>query len=121
MELSRTLELLKQGIHDGLHAGAQLNVSRRGQTIAELALGESRPGVAMSPHTVNAWLSSGKPVAAVAIAQLWERGRLNLDDPVVRHIPEFAPHGKECVTIRHLLTHTAGLRAFALNYDRPVE
>jgi CubicO group peptidase (beta-lactamase class C family) len=121
MELSRTLQLIEQGIRDGSHAGAQLYVSRAGTTFVELAVGESRPGVAMSPNTLNAWLSSGKPVAAVAIAQLWERGRLQLDDPVVRYIPEFAPQGKERVTIRHLLTHSAGLRAFALNYDRPVD
>ncbi len=56
------------------------------------------------------WMSSTKPVAAVAICQLWERGRLELDDPVARHIPEFAQGGKERVTVRHLLTHTGGLR-----------
>jgi CubicO group peptidase (beta-lactamase class C family) len=56
------------------------------------------------------WLSSTKPVAAVAIAQLWERGLLELDDPVARHLPEFAARGKERITLRHLLTHTAGIR-----------
>ena len=56
------------------------------------------------------WLSSGKPLAAVAIAQLWERELLRLDDPVARHLPEFAPGGKEAITVRHLLTHTSGIR-----------
>jgi CubicO group peptidase (beta-lactamase class C family) len=56
------------------------------------------------------WLSSTKPVTAFCIAQLWERGRLELDHPVARHIPEFAAHGKDGVTVRHLLTHTAGIR-----------
>jgi CubicO group peptidase (beta-lactamase class C family) len=36
--------------------------------------------------------------------------RLELDDPVARHLPEFAVHGKERITLRHLLTHTAGIR-----------
>jgi CubicO group peptidase (beta-lactamase class C family) len=64
----------------------------------------------MTPDTITLWLSSGKPITAVAIAQLWERGLLDLDDPVVRFIPEFAPYGKDTITVRHLLTHTAPLR-----------
>jgi CubicO group peptidase (beta-lactamase class C family) len=46
----------------------------------------------------------------VAVLQQWERGALTLDDPVCRHVPEFAAHGKEGITLRHLLTHTAGIR-----------
>ena len=64
------------------------------------------------------WLSAGKPVAAVAIGRLWERGGLTLDDSVAAHIPAFAAHGKSGITIRHLLTHTAGLRAASGNWGR---
>jgi len=49
-------------------------------------------------------------VAAVAIGQLWERGLLGLDDPIARHVPEFAQNGKGAITIRHALTHTGGFR-----------
>jgi uncharacterized protein YbbC (DUF1343 family)/CubicO group peptidase (beta-lactamase class C family) len=45
-----------------------------------------------------------------AVMLLVERGQLKLDDPVVQYIPEFAPHGKEAITLRQLLTHTSGLR-----------
>lgn len=45
-----------------------------------------------------------------AIMLLAERGRLNIDDPVQQHIPEFTGDRKDQVTIRHLLTHTSGLR-----------
>lgn len=45
-----------------------------------------------------------------AVMQLVERGKLRLDDPVHRHIPAFAQHGKEAITVRHLLTHMSGLR-----------
>jgi CubicO group peptidase (beta-lactamase class C family) len=66
------------------------------------------------------WLSAGKPVSAVAVAQLWERGLLELDDPVARHIPEFAAGGKDAITIRHILTHTAGFRAVLGHWeDKP--
>lgn len=109
-QIPRTAELIAEQMRAGLHIGAQVFVSREGQTLADFALGESRPGVAMTPDTIMLWMSATKPTGAVAIAQLWERGRLDLDDPVARHIPEFAQNGKEHITIRHILTHTAGIR-----------
>lgn len=45
-----------------------------------------------------------------AVMQLVERGKLRLDDPVARHLPAFAQHGKDGITVRHLLTHMSGLR-----------
>lgn len=48
---------------------------------------------------------------APSIMLLWERGKLGLDEPVATYFPEFQARGKERVTIRHLLTHTSGLRA----------
>ena len=108
--LPSTTALLEEGIGQRLHTGAQLYVSREGEAVADVAVGESRPGVAMTPDTVMLWLSSSKPVTAVAVAQMWERGKLRLDDRVAKHIPEFARNGKEPVTIRHVLTHTAGFR-----------
>lgn len=110
MQFSRSLELIEQGIERGLHIGAQLYVSRRLVPLADLGIGECRGGVALNAATVMLWLSSSKPLGAAAILQLQERGRLHVDDPVVRHIPEFGTGGKQTVTIRHLLTHTGGFR-----------
>jgi CubicO group peptidase (beta-lactamase class C family) len=101
---------------EGLHGGAQVYVSVWGEVAIDAAVGVARPGdggrggVAMTPETIVLWLSSGKPLTAVAIAQLWERGGLDLDDAVAKFIPEFAASGKEGITVRHLLTHTAPLR-----------
>jgi CubicO group peptidase (beta-lactamase class C family) len=108
--LPRTREAILDGVRQGLHPGAQLYVSRHGETIADGAAGEIRPGQPLRRDHLMLWLSSTKPVGAVAIAQLWQRGRLELDDPVARHIPEFAAHGKGAITLRHLLIHTAGIR-----------
>ena len=108
--LPKTLALLEQGRHSILHPGAQLYVSLRGEVIADLALGEARPGGPMQRDTLTLWLSAGKPITAIAIAQLAERGLLAFDDFVSRHLPEFAQNGKNAITIRHLLTHTAGFR-----------
>jgi CubicO group peptidase (beta-lactamase class C family) len=117
--LPRTWAAIHDGIAAGLHLGTQIYVSRHGAVLADAAAGEARPGEPLRCDHRMLWLSSTKPVAAVAIAQLWERGLLDLDDPVVRHVPEFAAHGKEAITLRHLLTHTAGIRL--LNVGWPHE
>ncbi|HLF57638.1 MAG TPA: serine hydrolase domain-containing protein [Thermoanaerobaculia bacterium] len=108
--LAGTAAELARGVESGLQLGGQLFVSSAGETVADAAFGEARPGEPMRRDHWMLWLSSTKPVAAVAIAQLWERGALALDDPVARHLPEFAPGGKAAITVRHLLTHTSGIR-----------
>lgn len=116
--LDRTRLAIHRGMEHRLQVGAQLFVARGQEIIANLALGEARPGVPMRADTLMIWMSCTKAVAAVAIAQLWERGLLDLDDPVARHIPEFAARGKGAVTIRHVLTHTAGFRGVAGDWER---
>lgn len=112
----QTFRTIDDGTQSGLHIGAQVAISRCGESICNVALGRSRPGStdagepAMSPDTLMLWLSSGKPVTAIAVAQLMERGILRLDDPVGTHVPEFAANGKQAVTIKHLLTHVGGFR-----------
>ncbi len=108
--LPRIAAELEGEIASGLELGGQIFVARRGATVVDAGFGEARPGEPMGRDHLMLWMSSTKPVAAVAICQLWERGRLELDDPVARHIPEFAQGGKAGVTLRHLLTHTGGLR-----------
>jgi CubicO group peptidase (beta-lactamase class C family) len=64
-----------------------------------------RPATA---DTVYLWFSMTKIVTATAVVQLAERGLLGLDDEVVRWVPAF-PAGRGRVTVRHLLSHSAGL------------
>jgi CubicO group peptidase (beta-lactamase class C family) len=63
-----------------------------------------------SANTVYLWFSMTKLVTATATVQLAERGRLALDDPVGEFVTEFPSHDRgQRVTIRHLLSHSAGL------------
>jgi CubicO group peptidase (beta-lactamase class C family) len=61
------------------------------------------------------WIASmTKPLTGTSILMLQEEGKLNIEDPVAKYIPEFAhiktPSGKPAnLTLRHLLTHTSGL------------
>ena len=121
---------LAAGIDRGLQLGGQLYVSRGTRAgreiVADAAFGLARPpaaeppgirpGVAMTRAHRMLWMSSTKPFAAVAIAQLRERGRLAFDDPVAAVVPEFAAGGKEAITIRHLLTHTGGIRMIDVGF-----
>ncbi len=108
--LPTVTSLIEQGIGSGQHLGAQVYVSRNGLVVADTAQGEVKPGFKMSCDSVQTWMSATKPVTAVAFAQQWEQGRLDLDTPVAEVIPTFAQGGKEAVTPRHLLTHTGGFR-----------
>jgi CubicO group peptidase (beta-lactamase class C family) len=106
--LVRTIEVIERGIAENLHLGAQLYVSRDGETVADLGIGQARDGIPMSADHLMLWMSSTKPITAVAIGQMWEKGQLNFDDKVAQYIPEFGANGKEPITIRHVLTHTGG-------------
>lgn len=53
--------------------------------------------------------SVSKPIVAMSIHLLAERGELRLDDPVRRYWPEYAQSGKDAITIRQVLTHRAGV------------
>ena len=119
-EIAGAIAVIGEGIRRGLHLGAQVYVSIDGKAVADLGVGEARAGVPMTPESMVIWFSMTKPSVAVAVAQLWERGLLELDDRVIEHVPEFGAHGKDTITLRHLLTHTAGIRdADAINSTAP--
>jgi CubicO group peptidase (beta-lactamase class C family) len=104
---SELVDTLESQRADGLHPGAQAYISRFGEPLLDIAIGESTAGRALERDDVMLWYSSGKPVTAAAVLQLWERGRLGLDDPVAEYVDSWGA-GKERVTIRHVLTHTGG-------------
>ncbi len=101
---------MQAGLAARRELGVQLYAVLGGEPVADVALGESRPGVAMSSDTLVLWISCSKPVMGVAFGQLIERGLVGLDDPVTKYLPEFGQGGKQDVALRHLLTHTAGFR-----------
>lgn len=109
VSLTRTVDRLQAGIREGLHPGAQLYVSVEGRTVADVAVGNATTTSAMTSDTMTVWMSLTKGVTAVAVAQMWETGQIDIDDPVRVHLPEFGVRGKACLTFRHLLTHTAGI------------
>ncbi|MCZ8517431.1 serine hydrolase [Paenibacillus filicis] len=95
-------------------AGAAVAVSQHGEIIYQKGFGvrdiETKDPV--TPDTIFGTASVTKSFTALAIMQLADEGKLSLDDPVIRYIPEFKLHGLEdtaSVKIHHLLSHTTGL------------
>jgi CubicO group peptidase (beta-lactamase class C family) len=71
---------------------------------------------AVDEHTIYHWASITKTFTGIAIMQLRDRGLLKLDDPIIKYVPELKdvhnPFGPmDAITIRHLLSHSAGFRA----------
>jgi CubicO group peptidase (beta-lactamase class C family) len=105
--LNDVIKTLENQVTEGFHTGAQLHVSRKGQTVLDVAVGEAKPGIKIRNDTILALWSSGKPWTTVAIAQLWESGKLSINQTVQSIIPEFR-NGKESCTIKHILIHAGG-------------
>jgi CubicO group peptidase (beta-lactamase class C family) len=95
--------------------GCSVAVTRAGATVFEQGYGTANleHGVPIRPSSVFHVASVTKPFTAMSILLLARDGRLSPDDDVRRHLPEWA--GPPGVTIRHLLSHTGGMRdAFLL-------
>lgn len=61
--------------------------------------------------TLVNFFSVGKPLAALCALRMVEKGLIELDQPLARYWPEFGTRGKEVITLRHVLSHQAGLPA----------
>lgn len=96
--------------------GVQLYVSSRGEPVCSVAMGQYRPGEALTPDHLLPWLCSGKPVTVIALGQLYDRSLLSTTMRVADVIPEFAAGGKQDVTLHHLLTHSV---VFVPGQDMP--
>jgi CubicO group peptidase (beta-lactamase class C family) len=103
----------------GLHPAIGLTLRRRGVVVVDRAIGHLRgnapddppdaPKVPVRYDSLFNLFSGAKAMTAMVIHLLDERGQVHLDDAVAEYIPEFAKHGKEWVTLRHILTHRAGI------------
>lgn len=100
-------DLVSSGIEGGLQAAAYLD----GNLVADAWAGVADPatGRMVDGDTLFTIFSCGKGVTATAMHLLAERGLIDYDDRIATYWPEFGAHGKEGITIRHALTHTAGI------------
>jgi len=103
----------------GFHPAVQLAIRHRGRVVLNRAIGhgwgnaptdppdaEKIPATTDTPFCVY---SAAKGITATVVHMLVEQGHFALDDRVCEYIPSYTSHGKHRTTIRHVLTHSAGV------------
>lgn len=100
--LARASSLLSAEVKAGRVAAASILVARHGRVVLH-------EGFGAEPDAVYLLASISKPVNAVALMLLVERGLVALDDPASRYLPELKGDSREAIRVRDLLTHTSGL------------
>jgi CubicO group peptidase (beta-lactamase class C family) len=125
-QLARTDRHLQRYVDDGRLAGWQLVVTRRGEVAHASTCGrrDAEAGLPVEPDTLWRIYSMTKPITSVVAMQLYEEGRIRLNDELSRYVPAFegarvlvggnvdqprTVPAVEPVRLWHLLTHTAGL------------
>jgi CubicO group peptidase (beta-lactamase class C family) len=103
--------LLDELIGSGTEVGLQVSVIRNGRTLVDAARGvaDPRTGAPVDPDTLFWAASTAKGVATTVAHVLVDRGVVSDDLRVVEVWPEFGAHGKDTVTLRHVLMHTAAV------------
>src|SRR5579872_5050736 len=97
----------------GKVAGASVLVSRQGQTILSQSFGQADLELDV-PMPADASFEIGsvtKQFTSASILLLAERGKLALDDDMTKYLPDVPTHDRR-ITIRHLLTHTSGIKGY---------
>jgi CubicO group peptidase (beta-lactamase class C family) len=118
VRLSAAFKLIEVAVAQGEIPGALALVAHQGRVVREKAFGladveEKRP---FTPQTI-CWIASiTKPVTVAAALKLVEQGKLQLDDPIEKYLPEFKDQKDKqgqhrVVTIRQLMSHTSGIVA----------
>jgi CubicO group peptidase (beta-lactamase class C family) len=132
---------MKQSIADGDTAGMTYILIRHGQVADFKTIGRQTADAPMALDSIFRIYSMSKPITGVAMMQLYEQGKWQLDDPITKHAPELAglkeltwdkdgkavldadgtpvlATPKKPATMRQLMSHTAGF-AYGLSGDDP--
>jgi len=132
---------MKQSVADGDTAGMTYILLRHGQVADFKTIGKQTPDTPMALDSLFRIYSMSKPITGVAMMQLYEQGKWQLDDPITKYAPELAnlkvltwdkdgkvattadgkpvlASPKKPATMRQLMSHTAGF-AYGLSGDDP--
>jgi CubicO group peptidase (beta-lactamase class C family) len=103
-------------VESGAERGLQVAVYRRGEMVVDAVAGIADPASGRPVDSGSPFynFSICKAAASTLVHMLAERGLFTYDTPVAELWPEFAAHGKQGVTIRHVLTHSAGVPGIPL-------
>lgn len=105
--------VLDELVASGAETGVQVAVRHHGALAVDAVAGvaDGRTGRSVTPQTPFFSFSSGKSMTALIAHLLVRTGAVGYDTPLVDLWPEFGTRGKATTTLRHVLTHTAGVPA----------
>lgn len=117
--VERIWQAVRYWYQAGLHPAIQLCLRHDGKVVLNRAVGHGWGNAPTDPpdaekvpvgtDTPFCTYSSAKAITATVVHMLVERGQLSLDDRVCDYLPSYTSHGKHRTTIRHVLTHSAGV------------
>jgi CubicO group peptidase (beta-lactamase class C family) len=117
--IERIWQAARHWYQAGLHPAIQLCLRHNGRVVLNRAIGHGwgngpadPPDVEQIPVAVDTPFcvySAAKMMATTVVHMLAERGAFSLDDRVCEYLPTYTSHGKDRTTIRHVLTHSAGV------------
>ncbi len=111
--VTRIDSLAEATLVQGSAAALSIGVKRGGDLLLVKGYGQADiendvPAIAETVYRIG---SITKQFTAAAVMQLVEAGKIGLDDPITKYLPDYPTQGHE-VTIRHLLTHTSGIKSY---------
>jgi len=104
-------DAVRQSLASGEELGLQVVAVQDGRVVAHVVGGFAEPAARtpVAPDSLFPMFSATKGVVAAACMAVLDAGVLTLDEPVARLWPELAASGKDRVSLRHILTHAAGI------------
>ncbi|WP_437395366.1 serine hydrolase domain-containing protein [Flagellimonas lutimaris] len=103
--------------HNFLGVTAGLYIENCGQYVSGGGFCNKRDRIRTNDNTLMRIASITKPMTAIAIMQLYEKGVLDLDKPIQTYLTDFPKKAKGDITIRQLLKHTSGIPHYSSNWD----
>jgi len=115
-DIQRLVDLaVSKGECIGLSAGFYNEES--GFQVASAGMSNKEESTSFDHTTITRMASLAKPITAVAILQLHEKGKLHLDDEVAKYLPEFANARLGKITIKNVIQHTSGIDGYQNDKD----
>jgi len=111
--LEKAVAFVAADFERGTYPGACLAATRNGSMFLEqywgTCAGRTGPALPYNGSVLNMLFSFSKAITATVVVMAHQDGLIDYDAPVSQYIPEFRGGGKDAVTVRHLLTHAAGI------------
>ncbi|BBU20487.1 penicillin-binding protein, beta-lactamase class C [Mycobacterium xenopi] len=117
--VERIWQAVRHWYQAGMHPAIQLCLRHNGKVILNRAIGHGwgnaptdppdAEKIPVTPQTPFCVYSAAKAITSTVVHMLAERGYFSLDDRVCQYLPTYTSHGKDRTTIRHVMTHSAGV------------